>query len=467
MEDGTSKEVHVNKIRPYISRVQQVGLVFEQDEDFGDLHYAPADSIRKSQIDIWEHIRKMEGVLGFQQRAELSDVLRKYSDVFSSKPGHAKVEGHSVRVTPDCCPKRLKPYRVPIALQDEVDRQIKELLELNLIEPSDSDWAHPVVCVAKKNGGVRLCIDFRLLNSFTIPDAYPMKIARDLLYKVGKANFISVLDLTKGYWQIPMKEEARHFTAFVTHSGHFQWKVLPFGMKNAGSTFQRSMDKALAPHREYCRSYIDDVAIYSQSWRDHLLHIDSVFRSLREAEVLRNLSRPSTKKELRSFLGLSSYYRDYIPNFSEIVLPLTDLTKRKVSNILPWSIEAEEAFVKIKDELVRMPTLHTPDISRPFWLYTDASATAIGACLAQHDDVGRELPIAFFSKKLTPTQMKWSTIEREAFCVLEALKKFDTWIFGGKIQVVSDHIHLTYLTNSAPHGAWNYRDGHLHCSGIT
>ncbi|GBO04190.1 Retrovirus-related Pol polyprotein from transposon 297 [Araneus ventricosus] len=148
-----------------------------------------------------------------------------------------------------------------------------------------------------------------------------------------------------------MKEEARHFTAFLTHSGHFQWKVLPFGMKNAGSTFQRSMDKALAPHREYCRSYID-VAFYSQSWCDHLLHIDSFFRSLREvglavnlekcafgqkrvkflghivgsgqhspdpqkAEVLRNLSRPSTKKELRSFLGLASYYWDYIPNFSD------------------------------------------------------------------------------------------------------------------------------------------------------
>ncbi|GBM54862.1 Retrovirus-related Pol polyprotein from transposon 297 [Araneus ventricosus] len=234
--------------------------------------------------------------------------------------------------------------------------------------------------------------------------------------------------------------------------------------------------------REFCQT------CKPQSWSDHLLHVDSVFRKWREvgltvnlekcafrqnqvkflghivgsgqhspdpekAEVLRNLSTPSTKKELRSFLGLASYYRDYISNFSEIVLPLTDLTKRKVSNVLPWSIEAEEAFVKIKDELIRMPTLHTPDISRPFWLFTDASATAIGACLAQHDDVGKELPIAFFSKKLTPTQMKWSTIEREAFCVLEALKKFDTWIFGGKIQVISDHNPLTYLTNSAPHGA--------------
>ncbi|GBL99508.1 Retrovirus-related Pol polyprotein from transposon opus [Araneus ventricosus] len=281
-------------------------------------------------------------------------------------------------MTPDCCPKRLKPYRVPIALQDEVYRQIKELLELDLIEPSDSDWAHPVVCVAKKNGSVRLCIEFRLLNSFIIPDAYPMKIARDLLYEVGKANFISVLDLTKGYWQIPIKEEARYFTAFVTHSGHFQWKVLPFGMKNAGSTFQRSMDKALAPHREYCRSYIDDVAIYSQSpstqrkcfsfiergWSytvnlakcafghnqgkflGHIVGSGQQSSDPEKAEFLRNLSIPSTKKGLRSFLGLASYYRDYIPNFSEIVLPLTDISKGKVSNILPWSIEEGGSFCK-------------------------------------------------------------------------------------------------------------------------
>ncbi|GBO43029.1 Retrovirus-related Pol polyprotein from transposon 297, partial [Araneus ventricosus] len=247
--------------------------------------------------------------------------------------------------------------------------------------------------------------------------------------------------------------------------------------------------------REFCQT------CKPQSWSDHLLHVDSVFRKWREvglavnlekcafgqnrvkflghivgsgqhspdsekAEVLRILSRPSTKKELRSFLGLASYYRDYIPNFSEIVLPPTDLTKRKVPNVLPWSIDAGEAFVKIKDELVRMPTLHIPDIGRPFWLYTDASATAIGACLAQHNDVGKELPIAFFSKKLTPTQMKWSTIEREAFCVLEALKKFDTWVFGGKIQVVSDHSPLTYLTVMPPMEQ-SYQDGHLHCSDIT
>ncbi|GFV14932.1 retrovirus-related Pol polyprotein from transposon 297 [Trichonephila clavipes] len=315
-----------------------------------------------------------------------------------------------------------------------------------------------------------------------------MQNARDLLFEIGQARFISVLDLTKGYWQIPMKDEAKPLTTFVTHSGHYQWKVMPFGMKNAGSTFQKSMDNALLLHRKYCRSYIDDVAIYSTTWNEHLDHIAKVFKSFQEVglkvnlekcafgrksvkflghivgsgkhspdpekvETIRKLSRPTTKSEVRSFLGLTSYYRDYIQNFSQLVLPLTNLTKKNIPKDIPWESSAEESFVRLKEELVKMPSLHTPELSRPFLLFTDASATAIGACLAQHNDHMEEMPIAFFSKKLTLSQTKWSTIEREAFSVLEALRKFDTWIFGSQIQVVSDHDPLTYLTNSAPHSA--------------
>ncbi|GFW75332.1 retrovirus-related Pol polyprotein from transposon 297 [Trichonephila clavipes] len=172
-----------------------------------------------------------------------------------------------------------------------------------------------------------------------------------------------------------------------------------------------------------------------------------------KVETIRKLSRPITKSEVRSFLGLTSYYRDYIQNFSQLVLPLTNLTKKNIPKDIPWKSSAEESFVRLKEELVKMPSLHTPDLSRPFLLFTDASATAIGACLAQHNDPMEEMPIAFFSKKLTLSQTKWSTIEREAFSVLEALRKFDTWIFGSQIQVVSDHDPLTYLTNSAPHSA--------------
>ncbi|GFT39656.1 retrovirus-related Pol polyprotein from transposon 17.6 [Trichonephila clavipes] len=382
----------------------------------------------------------------------------------------------------------MHPYRIPIALQQEVDRQINELLHLKLIEPSESEWAHPIVCVSKKNGSIRLCVDYRHLNSFTIADAYPMQNAKDLLFEVGQANYITVLDLTKGYWQIPMAEEAKPYTAFVTHHGHYQFCVMPFGMKNAGSTFQKVMDQVLVKHRAYCRSYIDDVAVFSKTWEQHMKHLCVVFQTIQKVgftinlkkcnfarrrvkflghvvgsgqhspdpgkvESIKNISVPTTKKEIRSFLGLTSYYREYIPNFASLVLPLTELTKNRVPNIIPWNEVAEQAFTKLKAQLVKAPSLYTPDLSKPYQLYTDASATAIGACLSQNDEKGKENPIAFFSKKLTETQTRWATIEREAYAVIEALKCFDSWIFGAEIEVISDHNPLTYLTLTTPQSA--------------
>ncbi|GFW84074.1 retrovirus-related Pol polyprotein from transposon opus [Trichonephila clavipes] len=214
-----------------------------------------------------------------------------------------------------------------------------------------------------------------------------MQNAKDLLFEVGQANYITVLDLTKGYWQIPMAEEAKPYTAFVTHHGHYQFCVMPFGMKNAGSTFQKVMDQVLVKHRAYCRSYIDDVAVFSKTWEQHMKHLCVVFQTIQKAQ------------------------------------------------------------------LVKAPSLYTPDLSKPYQLYTDASATAIGACLSQNDEKGKENPIAFFSKKLTETQTRWATIEREAYAVIEALKRFDSWIFGVEIEVISDHNPLTYLTLTTPQSA--------------
>lgn len=488
LEDGSRRELHVNKVRPYIARVNHIGVVFDQDTDFGDLYYAPNDKRQASFKDISDLVRGMKDRLNDNQRHELQEILCKYIDVFSDKPGRAKVDGHSIKVTPDCTPRRLPPYRVPIALREEVDRQVKELLELGLIEPSDSDWSHPIVCVSKKDGTVRLCVDYRLLNSFTVPNAYPMKNATELLYEIGKAKFITVMDLTKGYWQIPMEEGSKSFTAFVTHSGHYQWRVLPFGLKNAGSTFQKSLDKLLFPYRNFCRSYIDDVAIYSDTWIDHLHHLEQVLKTFSAAgltvnekkctfakdevrylghiigsgrhapdpqktETMVHLESPTTKKELRSVLGLASYYRDYIPDYSHLVLPLTNLTKKRVPNKIPWGEAEERTFQSLKRQLIKMPSLYTPIPGKPFQLYTDASATAVGACLSQDDVEGREHPIAFYSKKLTPCQTRWSTIEREAYSVLAALKRFDTWIFGAQVQIISDHNPLTYLTRGLPQGA--------------
>ncbi|KAG8176545.1 hypothetical protein JTE90_014889 [Oedothorax gibbosus] len=160
-EDKSRREFHFNKLRPYIARVEQVGLIFEQDEEFGDISYAPTSKKERSFYDIQKHIHGQEVDVTREQKEELAAILNKYLDVFDKIPGQAKVPGHGIRVTEDCKLKRLHPYRVPVALQEEVERQVQELLDLRMIEPSESEWAHPVVCAAKKNGSVRLCVDYK------------------------------------------------------------------------------------------------------------------------------------------------------------------------------------------------------------------------------------------------------------------------------------------------------------------
>lgn len=284
-----------------------------------------------------------------------------------------------------------------------------------------------------------------------------------------------------------MARESEHLTAFVTHEGQYAWKVMPFGLKNAAATFQRMINRLLFRHQAYASAYLDDIAIFSSSWEEHLEHVDVVLQLLKQAGLkasvekcqvaqahikylghvvgsgshgpdpdkltaIEGLAAPRTK-ELRSVLGLMGYYRKYVRDFAEVATPLTALTRRGVPNPIPWPSEAEEAFQKLKSALCGAVALCTPEPNQPYWLFTDASATAAGACLAQMRGDGVEKPIAFASHRFTPTQMRWSTIEREAFAIIWALKKFDYWLFGARINVVSDHNPLTYLTASTPHGA--------------
>ena len=484
LDNGAIKILHVNDLRLFNVRINTVGVVFEDDDDFGDISSCPVDNVK-----FQEEVGKIDlSHLTTEKADELRQLIESYADIFSDKPGSCNTLEHEIRLTPNFPPKKQFPYRIPEQLRQEVDRQIAQLLEDKKIRPSSSPFAHPIVCVSKPNGDVRVCTDLRYVNSGTIDDAYPIPNAEELLLDISKSKFITSLDCASGYWQIPVKESDVEKTAFVTHNSHFEWLVMPFGLKTAGNTFQRVMNNLLARHVDYAKAYIDDTAVHSNEWDDHLTHLRSVFQSFRETgmtlrlskckfakpeikfighivgsgyrrviqdkvECIRNIPEPSNKKTLRSFLGMCSFYRNYISCYSDITLPLTELTKNNVPHRFKFNDVQLLAFNDVKSKLCSAIPLSSPDSSREFIIRCDSSDFAVAASLSQCDTSGGEYPISFVSSKLSDVQRRWSTIEKEAYAVIFALRKFDYLVFGRKIVLFSDHNPLAYLTLAIPKSA--------------
>ena len=248
-------------------------------------YWADVDDGESSEDDIreWRGSEKGEPTVGDQlsavQKSQLNKVLETFSDVMSSTPGHTTEMEHQVTTT-GTRPVRLPPYRLPHAYRNLVEKEIKEMLVAGVIEPSSSEWASPIVLVGKKDGTLRLCIDYCRLNSGSLTDAYPISRIDDLIYQLGKARYISTLDLTRGYWQVPMAKASRHLTAFTTSFGLFQFRVMSFGLQGAPATFQRLMDKVLQGQEDYAAAYIDDLVIHSTTWEEHLTQIRTVFQRL-------------------------------------------------------------------------------------------------------------------------------------------------------------------------------------------
>ncbi|XP_042148780.1 uncharacterized protein LOC121837265 [Ixodes scapularis] len=290
MEDGTSRSVHANKLRAYHARVGAVGLIFEGDSDFGDIQTSPTQGERNHRIPLaaLSHLKP-------SQRAEVVALVTRHGQVFGDRPGRCTVGMHKIKIKEGAAREPVHPDKVPMSFRKEVERQVQELLAWDLIYPVESPHAYSIVCVSKKDGGLRLCCDYRKLNSITEPDAFPMSPPSELLLQVAKAKYITLIDMLRGYWQIPLDEQAQAITAFVT------------------------------PVREY-------------AWR--------------------------TKRELRNFLGLANYYRQYVPEYARIVLPPTNLTNRRTPQQLPWDTEAQSAFENIKDCLKRAASLYAPDPNR-------------------------------------------------------------------------------------------------------
>ena len=421
-----------------------------------------------------------------EQRQDVKQLLGRNQDRFSEVPGRTNVMHHDIYTTPGKV-VRQRPYRIPQARRAAIREEVKTMLKLQVIEESYSPWSSPIVIVPKPDGSLRFCNDFRKLNEISAFDAYPMPRVDELIERLGPARFVSTLDLTKGYWQVPLTHRAKEKTAFTTPDGLFQYTVLPFGVHGAPATFQRMMDRVLRPHKEYAAAYIDDIVIQSTTWELHLRHLDAVLGALRKAnltanakkcriglgeteylgftigrgcvkpqarkvERIREWPRPVTKKQLKSYIGLISYYLKFIPHFATIAAPLHEMTRHVKPNHLTWSREAEEAFNALKQVLCEEPVLKAPDFAKPFLLHTDASQVGLGAVLSQVIDE-EEHPVLYISRKLLKHEMNYATVEKEALAVKWAIHHLRYYLWGRKFTLITDHAPLKWMARNKDRNA--------------
>ena len=458
--NGACRHIHANKMRKFIIRNQHVGIINDRDVEFGNIEEIPVDKISTAETKMCDKLpsEKIDKItlshLAEPQQIELLELLDEYSDCFSDTPGFCDVVEHEIITTSDFKPRQCRAYKVPEILKVEIERQVQQLVTNGFIVPSTSPMSSGVVCVVKNDKSIRLTCDYRFLNKFTVSDCQPMPNLRDSMHRVAAARCISLCDAKSGFWQLNVKKEHRWLTSFVTHHGQWEWVRLPFGLRCSANTFVRAIQVILNGIRGFSESYVDDMAILSESYQIHTkVHLRKYLDAIRESGLTLNLGKchwaqkeivyvghlvgggkhrpdpakllpilelkpPETKKQLRQVLGVLGFYRSYISGFADLSKCLTDLTSKNKPNVLNWSNIEQTTFDELKHRVCTAPVLSTPRCGDPFVLYTDASLFAVGCCLAQNDQLGQEHPIAYGSQKLTPTQSAWSTIEREAYAII-------------------------------------------------
>ena len=376
-------------------------------------------------------------------------------------------------------------YRCAPKMQREIDNQIEKLLKHGIIEPSCSQWRSPVVLVKKKDGSYRFACDYRRLNSLTEKMTYPMPKLEDIWDLIGesKPEYFSVLDMASGFWQIRMDEETKHKASFVTRNGQYTWNRMPFGLRNAPITFQHTMNDVLRGYiAKFCIVYVDDIVVFSKDFDQHMQHLQLIFDRLEAANLTLKLSKcqfavsrvkylghilspqgvspdpekisivqdwqpPKNPKQIRQFLGLTNYYRRFVPNYANIAKPLQNLTKKDQQWV--WDDKCQQAFIKLRESLVSPPLLAYPDMDRPFILTTDASGVAISYILSQKDTEGVEHVISYAGRALRNAELNYGITDKEGLAVVEGFRHFHTYLCSDKTTtVITDHSALVYIKNN-------------------
>lgn len=462
----------------------QTGLILGADfgkkmelvADFGNNSWSFSDS---SNIEVASLLVSHDN-LKEEERKELETLLNEWKQVKPGKLGCTSKVEHVID-TGDSAPIKQRYYPVSPKMQEVLDKELDQMLAEGIVEPSHSPWSSPVILVKKPGGSVRFCVDYRKVNSVTKKDAYPLPYVSSILDRLRDAKYLSSIDIKSAYWQVPVEKKSREKTAFtVPNRGLFQFTRMPFGLHNSPATWQRLIDDVIGADLEpYVFVYLDDIIIVTKDFETHLRVLREVLKRLSKANLTLNwekskfcrselkylgyvvnehgllvdpekvetiLNYPSPKKvrQVRRFIGLASWYRRFVPNFSTLISPLTHLLKKNVQ--WRWGEEEQKAMDLLKEKLVTAPILTCPDFNKPFFLQTDASSTGLGAILFQKFDEG-DKPIAYASRSLTSNELKFSTTEQECLAVLWAVEKFRPYLEGTRFTVITDHQALKWLGN--------------------
>lgn len=405
----------------------------------------------------------------------MKSLLGKFAEVFRRPIGlpPIRAQDHQIHLVPGATPVNVRPYRYPHFQKSEIEKLVDEMLSDGIIRSSTSPFSSPVLLVKKKDGTWRFCVDYRALTSITVKDRFPIPTVEELLDEIAGARVFSKLDLRAGYHQVRIHPNDIKKTAFRTHDGHYEFLVMPFGLSNALSTFQSMMNSTFRQVlRKFVLVFYDDILIYSEDWESHLLHLHEVFTRLRDHQLFAKLTKcefgcdslgylghiisgegvavdpdkiqairdwplPSSVKALRRFLGLCGYYRRFVPRYSTLAAPLTELLRK---DAFLWTPTATQAFQKLQEALMQTPVLQLPNFNLPFVVQTDASGVGIGAILLQNGH-----PISYFSKQLSARQQAASTYVREMLVITEAVKKWRQYLLGRRFTVQTDHRSLRAL----------------------
>ncbi|GFU20057.1 retrovirus-related Pol polyprotein from transposon 17.6 [Trichonephila clavipes] len=354
------------------------------------------------------------------QRGQLKELLYEYSNLFSNIPGCTDLAEHDIELDSERAIVA-KPYRMSPRQIEILKSEVNKMLELKIIEPGESDFTSPLILVEAQGKEARPCIDYRRLNKVTRTQFFPLPNIEELLEKVSAAKYISILDLTRGYWQIPLSPRAQRYASFVTTFGTFKPLRLPFAwddhLKHLKDVFDRLRFAKLHIKPSKCQ--------FAQAYVKYLGHL--VGQGLRtpgdlKVQVIKDFPIPTNKTQVRAFLGLSGYYRRYFPEFSVIAAPLTDLLKgRNRKSTVHWNSSCQNAFEELKTRLSKNPVLYSPDFTKPYIIQCDASNLGIGVVLSQVCE-NEEHPIMFLSKKLSLAEQKYSTTEKECAAIIFACK---------------------------------------------